>query len=104
MHHYKKIFLPLILFFSIFSYAQYEIKVNFESGLEFKSQSDLINKIYNSGSRNEIEKLIKEEDWIEEYTLIFRPFVPKAPNDWPADPNKLILIKLFIFLLILKFL
>ncbi len=77
MHHYKKIFLPLILFFSIFSYAQYEIKVNFESGLEFKSQSDLINKIYNSGSRNEIEKLIKEEDWIEEYTLIFRPFQKK---------------------------
>ena len=77
MHHYKKIFLSLILFFSIFSYAQYEIKVNFESGLEFKSQSDLINKIYNSGSRNEIEKLIKEEDWIEEYTLIFRPFQKK---------------------------
>ena len=77
MHHYKKIFLPFILFFSIFSYAQYEIKVNFESGLEFKSQSDLINKIYNSGSRNEIEKLIKEEDWIEEYTLIFRPFQKK---------------------------
>ena len=77
MHHYKKIFLPLILSFSIFSYAQYEIKVNFESGLEFKSQSDLINKIYNSGSRNEIEKLIKEEDWIEEYTLIFRPFQKK---------------------------
>ena len=77
MRHYKKIFLPLILLFSIFSYAQYEIKVNFESGFEFKSQSDLINKIYNSDSRNEIEKLIKEEDWIEEYTLIFRPFQKK---------------------------
>jgi predicted CopG family antitoxin len=77
MLHFNKIFLPLILFFSLFSYAQYEIRVNFESGIEFKSQTDLINQIYNSGSKNDIEKLIKEEDWIEEYTLISKPFQKK---------------------------
>ncbi len=72
----KKIFLLLILSYSLSSYA-YEIKVNFESGIEFKSQTDLINKIYDSGSINDIEKLIKEEDWIEEYTLILKPFQEK---------------------------
>jgi len=77
MPHFNKIFLSLIPFLSLFSYAQYEIKVNYESGIEFKSQTDLINKIYNSGSRNDIEKLIKEQDWIEEYTLISEPFQKK---------------------------
>ena len=77
MRHFNKIFLTLILFFSLFSYAQYEIKVNFESGIEFKSQTDLINQIYKSVSKNDIEKLIKEEDWIEEYTLILKPFQKK---------------------------
>jgi len=77
MRHFNKIFLPLILFFSLFSYAQYEIKVNFESGIEFKSQTDLINQIYKSGSKNDIEKLIKEEDWIAEYTLISKPLQKK---------------------------
>ena len=77
MRHFNNIFLPLILFFSLFSYAQYEIKVNFESGIEFKSQTDLINQIYKSGSKNDIEKLIKEEDWIAEYTLISKPLQKK---------------------------
>ena len=77
MRHFNKIFLPLILFFSLFSYAQYEIKVNFESGIEFKSQTDFINQIYKSGSKNDIEKLIKEEDWIAEYNMISKPFQKK---------------------------
>ena len=77
MRHFNNIFLPLILFFSLFSYAQYEIKVNFESGIEFKSQTDLINQIYKSRSKNDIEKLIKEEDWIAEYTLISKPLQKK---------------------------
>jgi len=77
MRHFNKIFLLLILFFSLFSYAQYEIKVNFESGIEFKSQTDLINQIYKSGSKNDIEKLIKDEEWIAEYTLISKPFQKK---------------------------
>jgi len=77
MRHFNKILLPLILFFSLFSYAQYEIKVNFESGIEFKSQTDLINQIYKSGSKNDIEKLIREEDWIAEYTLISKPLQKK---------------------------
>ncbi len=77
MRHFNNIFLPLILFFSLFSYAQYEIKVNFESGIEFKSQTDFINQIYKSGSKNDIEKLIREEDWIAEYTLISKPLQKK---------------------------
>ena len=74
MHLFKKIFLIYTLFFSVYSFGQYEIKINFESGIEFKSQTKLIKNIQNLDTRNEIERLIKEQDWIDEYSIIYKPF------------------------------
>ena len=77
MHLFKKIFLLYTLFFSVYSFGQYEIKINFESGIEFKSQTELINNIQNLDTRNEIERLIKEQDWIDEYSIIYKPLQRK---------------------------
>ena len=74
MHHFKKIILVLPLIFSITLLGQYKINVIYESGFEFKSQQLLISKLRNSESRKEIENHIKSQDWIQEYSLIFKPF------------------------------
>ena len=74
MHHYKKIILVLPLIFSIALLGQYKINVIYESGFEFESQKLLISKLRNSESRKEIENHIKSQDWIQEYSLIFKPF------------------------------
>jgi len=73
MHHFKKIILVLPLIFSITLLGQYKINIIYESGLEFKSQQLLISKLRNSESRKEIENHIKSQDWIQEYSLIFKP-------------------------------
>ena len=77
MHLFKKIFLLYTLFFSVYSFGQYEIKINFESGIEFKSQTKLIKNIQNLDTRYEIESLIKEQDWIDEYSIIYKPLQRK---------------------------
>jgi len=74
MHHFKKIILVLPLIFSITLLGQYKINVIYESGFEFESQKLLISKLRNSESRKEIENHIKSQDWIQEYSLIFKPF------------------------------
>ena len=74
MHHFKKIILISPLIFSITLLGQYKINIIYESGLEFKSQQLLISKLRNSESRKEIENHIKSQDWIQEYSLIFKPF------------------------------
>ena len=74
MHHSKKIILVFPLIFSITLLGQYKINIIYESGLEFKSQQLLISKLRNSESRKEIENHIKSQDWIQEYSLIFKPF------------------------------
>ena len=74
MHHFKKIILVLPLIFSITLLGQYKINIIYESGLEFQSQQLLISKLRNSESRKEIENHIKSQDWIQEYSLIFKPF------------------------------
>ena len=74
MHHFKKIILVLPLIFSITLLGQYKINVIYESGFEFESQKLLITKLRNSESRKEIENHIKSQDWIQEYSLIFKPF------------------------------
>ena len=77
MHLFKKIFLIYTLFFSVYSFGRYEIKINFESAIEFKSQTKLIKNIQNLDTRNEIERLIKEQDWIDEYSIIYKPLQRK---------------------------
>ena len=74
MHHFKKIVLGLPLIFSITLLSQYQINIIYESGIEFKSQQSLITKLKNSESRKEIENHIKSQDWIKDYSLIFKPF------------------------------
>ena len=74
MHHFKKIVFVLPLIFSITLMGQYKINIIYESGLEFKSQQLLISKLRDSESRKEIENHIKSQDWIQEYSLTFKPF------------------------------
>ena len=74
MHHFKKIVLIPTLIFSTTLLGQYKINMIYESGFEFKSQQLLITKLKNSESRKEIEKIISKQDWIKEYSLIYKPF------------------------------
>ena len=74
MLHLKKTLLALPLAFSITLLSEYKINIIFESGLEFKSQQFLISKLKKSKSRKEIENHVKAQDWIQEYSLIFKPF------------------------------
>ena len=73
MHHFKKIVFVLPLIFSITLLGQYKINIIYESGFEFKSQQLLISKLKNSGSRKEIENIISNQDWIKDYSLIYKP-------------------------------
>ena len=74
MHHFKKIVLILPLIFTITLLGQYKINIIYESGFEFKSQQLLINKLKNSESRKEIENIISNQDWIKDYSLVYKPF------------------------------
>ena len=73
MHHFKKIVFVLPLIFSITLFGQYKINIIYESGFEFKSQQLLISKLKNSRSRKEIENIISNQDWIKDYSLIYKP-------------------------------
>ena len=73
MHHLK-ILLVLPLTFSIALLGQYKINIIYESGFEFKSQQLLISKLKNSESRKEIENIITKQDWIKDYSLVYKPF------------------------------
>jgi len=74
MLHLKKTLLALPLAFSITLLSEYKINIIFESGLEFKSQQFLVSKLKKSKSRKEIENHVKAQDWIMDYSLIFKPF------------------------------
>ena len=74
MLHFKKIVIILPLIFSITLLGQYKINVVYESGFEFKSQQLLISKLKNSKSRKEIENIIRNQDWIKDYSLVHKPF------------------------------
>jgi len=70
----KKTLLALPLSFSISLVSEYKINIIFESGLEFKSQQFLVSKLKKSKSRKEIENHVKAQDWIMDYSLMFKPF------------------------------
>ena len=74
MLHFKKIVLVFTLIFSITLLGQYKINIIYESGFEFKSQQLLIYKLKKSESRKEIEKIISNQDWIKNYSLVYKPF------------------------------
>ena len=71
---YKLTFVFFISFLSISALSDtFDISINFESGYEFKSQIVFAQEIRKLKSKKEIEKLIRNQDWIDEYSLIFQP-------------------------------
>ena len=71
----KGIFLTSFIFFTTLCMAKnYDIKVNFESGFEYKSQEEFLDTLQFSKSTREIERLIGNQDWIKDYSLRYKPF------------------------------
>ena len=54
--------------------SQYLINLNFESGFEFESQKKLVSELKNSKSKKQIEKILKKQDWIKDFSLVYKPF------------------------------
>ena len=74
---YKKPFLIIFFLISINLFAEYEIEINFESGFEFKSQQLLIETLRKTNSKRKIEKVLSSEDWIENFSIMQKPFQKK---------------------------
>ena len=74
---YKKSFLIIFFLISTNLFAEYEIEINFESGFEFKNQQLLIETLRKTNSKRKIEKVLISEDWIENYSIIQKPFQKK---------------------------
>tara|TARA_B100000900_G_scaffold275880_1_gene235798 strand:- start:577 stop:1203 length:627 start_codon:yes stop_codon:yes gene_type:complete len=74
MHHYKFYIPVLFLFTSLNVSSQYSINLNFESGFEFESQKKLVSELKNSKSKKQIEKILKRQDWIKDFSLVYKPF------------------------------
>ena len=73
MHLYNKIIPLIFLLFSTGLFAQYKININYESGYEYEAQKYLINDIKNEYSRRGIQRIIEKQDWIQDYSIIFKP-------------------------------
>ena len=74
MHPYKLYISILFLFTSLNVSSQYLINLNFESGFEFESQKKLVSELKNSKSKKQIEKILKRQDWIKDFSLVYKPF------------------------------
>ena len=74
MHHYKLYISVVFLFISLNVSSQYLINLNFESGFEFESQKKLVSELKNSKSKKQIEKILKRQDWIKDFSLVYKPF------------------------------
>ena len=77
MHLYKKLLLITVILTPTNLFAEYEIEINFESGFEFKSQQLLIETLRKTNSKRKIEKVLISEDWIENYSIMQKPFQKK---------------------------
>ena len=74
MHLYKKLLLIIVVLTPTNLFAEYEININFESGFEFESQKILLTELKNSTSKKQIEKIVRKQDWIKDFSLVFKPF------------------------------
>ena len=74
MRPYKLYISILFLFTSLNVSSQYLINLNFESGFEFESQKKLVSELKNSKSKKQIEKILKRQDWIKDFSLVYKPF------------------------------
>ena len=73
----KKIFLTTCILIPSSLLADYEIKISFESGFEFEAQRELLPTLQKERSRRGIERVIKEQEWIKDYSLTYIPFEKK---------------------------
>ena len=78
MSPYKNKFFITFFLFSLSLNAQYEININYESGFEYQSQVILAKNLQNELSKKGIVNLIKKEDWIDNYSIVFQPFEKKV--------------------------
>ena len=78
MSPYKNKFFITLFLFSLSLNAQYEININYESGFEYQSQVILAKNLKNELSKKGIVNLIKKQDWIDNYSIIFQPFEKKV--------------------------
>ena len=78
MSPYKNKFSITFFLFSLSLNAQYEININYESGFEYQSQVILANDLQNELSKKGIVNLIKKQDWIDNYSIVFTPFQKKV--------------------------
>ena len=74
MRPYKLYISILFLITSLNVSSQYLINLNFESGFEFESQKILISDLKNSKSKKQIEKILKRQDWIKDFSIVYKPF------------------------------
>ena len=77
MHLCNKTFCSIFILFSLNLSAYYEININYESGFEYESQKKLLIDLQKESSKRSIENLIKNQDWIREYSLVFKPLSKK---------------------------
>ena len=70
MHLYKKLLLIIVILTPTNLFAEYKININFESGFEFESQKILISDLKNSKSKKQIEKILKSQDWIKDFSIV----------------------------------
>ncbi len=78
MSPYKNKFFITFFLFSLSLNAQYEININYESGFEYQSQVILAEDLQNELSKKGIVNLIKKQDWIDNYSIVFTPFQKKV--------------------------
>tara|TARA_B100001989_G_scaffold248187_1_gene221464 strand:+ start:12815 stop:13444 length:630 start_codon:yes stop_codon:yes gene_type:complete len=74
MHQFNLFLSSLLIFFSSSLISEYLINITFESDFQFKSQGIFIKELKNSNSKRQIENILKEQDWIKNYSLVFKPF------------------------------
>ena len=77
MHLCNKTFYSIFILFSLNLPAYYEININYESGFEYESQKKLLIDLQKESSKRSIENLIKNQDWIKAYSLVFKPMSKK---------------------------
>ena len=73
--HPNKLYISILLSITTLNVSsQYLINLNFESGFEFESQKILISDLKNSKSKKQIEKILKRQDWIKDFSIVYKPF------------------------------
>ena len=55
----------------------FNIDITFESGLFLESQKNFVSEIKAIESKKELEELLLSQDWIDSYSLKFKPFQMK---------------------------